>query len=41
MVAAALALVWEFVTGHIDGDIETAAKKQGDRQTWDKVRAGP
>lgn len=41
MVAAALALVWELVTQHIDGDIETAAKKQGNRQTWAKARAGP
>lgn len=40
-MAASLALEWELVTGHIDGDIETAAKKHGDRQTWAKVRAGP
>lgn len=41
MVAAALALVWELVTQHIDDDIKIAAKKQGDRPTWAKARAGP
>lgn len=40
-MAASLALARELVTGHIDGDIETAAKKQGDKQTWAKARAGP
>lgn len=38
-MAASLALERELVTGHIDSDIETAAKKQGDKQTWAKARA--